>query len=282
MYMYNKNLLKIYITLVVSITTTAASLTNTPTGLTSNPTWPQLDVPPPAVAAWTALVDKSKYPPAPKNLVGYACQPGVDTYYWGLTYDDGPSNNTIGILDHLNKTNQKATFFVIGSRVVEYPEILQRTVREGHQIGVHTWSHPQLTTITDEQIIAELKWTELAIQKAVNLTPKFMRPPLGDCDDRVRGIATQLGYKVALWNHDTFDWKSAADPTYDLNWITGNFTEWAANKSATTGTITLEHDLYNTSASKAPAAMDIVKSYGFTSRQLSNCIPNSPPYVENV
>ncbi|CAG8653102.1 791_t:CDS:1, partial [Dentiscutata heterogama] len=79
MYMYNKNLLKIYITLVISITTTAASLANV-TGIPSFQNWPQLDVPPPAVAAWTALVDKSKYPQAPKNPVGYACQQGADTY----------------------------------------------------------------------------------------------------------------------------------------------------------------------------------------------------------
>ncbi|CAG8451969.1 14627_t:CDS:2 [Cetraspora pellucida] len=284
--MYNKNIFKIYITLitlVVSITTTDAALANS-TGLNSSfpQTFPPPDLPPPIVPAWSALVDKSKYPKVPPNPGGYQCAPGPDTYYWGLTYDDGPSENTPGVLDALAQRNQKATFFVIGSRVFQNPDILARIVKEGHQIGVHTWSHTPLTTQTDEQIIAEMKWTELAIQKAVNLTPLYMRPPTGDIDDRVRGIVQQLGYKVALWNHDTFDWKSFSDPKYDLNWIPGNFTLWATNKTATTGVISLEHDLYNTSASKAPAAMDIVKANGFTALQIANCVPNAPAYVENV
>ncbi|CAG8791015.1 44242_t:CDS:2, partial [Gigaspora margarita] len=250
--MYNKNLLKICITLVVSITATAtASLTNS-TGLPPNMPqfFPSLDKLAPTNANWTSLVDQAKVPAAPVNPSGYACAPGADTFCsfvcyacskpdtdvtfcnnkkdWAITYDDGPSNNTLAILDRLDQNNQRATFFVI----------------------------------------------------AVGLTPKYMRPPLGDCDDRVRSIAKQLGYKVALWNHDTFDWKSNADPTYDLNWIPNNFTIWAKNDSAVNGPVTLEHDLYTTSASKAPAAADIVKNYGYTARQLANCISDTHPYVE--
>ncbi|CAG8568256.1 853_t:CDS:2 [Racocetra fulgida] len=285
--MYNKNLLKIYITLitlVVSITTIDAALSPS-TGLNGSfpATFPELDKVPPSVAAWTAMVDKSKYPNIPPNSVGYSCTPGtVDTYCsFVCTSCSRPETDITycpKLKDHLKKNNQKATFFVIGSRVFQNPEILQRTVDEGHQVCVHTWSHTPLTTQTDEQIIAEMKWTELAIQKAVNLTPRCMRPPTGDIDDRVRGIVKQLGYKVILWNHDTFDWKSASNttiPPYDLNWIPQNFTLWAKNQSATTGVISLEHDLYATSASKAPEAMDIVKANGFTALQVSNCSKSS-------
>src|SRR6266540_4162629 len=107
----------------------------------------------------------------------------------------------------------------------------------GHQIGSHTWSHTPLTTQTTEQIIAEVKWTEQAIKQAVNLTPRWFRPPQGDFDDRVRGILTQLGYKVALWVLDTFDWHSNSDPTYNLDWIPGNFSVWVKNTTSSVGHI---------------------------------------------
>ncbi|KAF9981444.1 chitin deacetylase [Mortierella antarctica] len=63
--------------------------------------------------------------------------------------------------------NQKATFFIIGSRAVSYPATLKRAYTEGHQLGIHTWSHTPLTSLTNEQIVAELKWTEKAIFSVV-------------------------------------------------------------------------------------------------------------------
>ena len=63
----------------------------------------------------------------------------------------------------------------------------------GHQLSVHTWSHPFLTTLTNEQIIAELGWTKKAIKDITGVTPNTMRPPYGDIDDRVRGISMAMG-----------------------------------------------------------------------------------------
>ena len=97
-------------------------------------------------------------------------------------------------------------------------------------------------------------------------------------DDRVRAIATQLGYKILLWDRDTFDWKSAADPTYQPSWITGNFTQWVTDPN---GHISLEHDLYQVSAGNAPAAVNIVRNAGFTIKPVSVCT-GLQPYVENI
>ncbi|CAJ0841241.1 4776_t:CDS:10, partial [Entrophospora sp. SA101] len=146
--------------------------------------------------------------------------------------NQGPFTPTI--LDYLGSKGLKATFFVIGSRATNHPDVLLRASKEGHQIGIHTWSHTSLTTQTNEVIIAELKWTEKIIKEITGLTPKYMRPPRGDYDDRVRNIAKQLGYKSVIWDHDTFDWMSQQDPTYDLNWIPANFTQWV-NEASTTG-----------------------------------------------
>ncbi|CAJ0913929.1 5463_t:CDS:2, partial [Entrophospora sp. SA101] len=155
---------------------------------------------------------------------------------WGITYDDGPSPFTPTILDYLGSKGLKATFFVIGSRATNHPDVLLRASKE--------------------VIIAELKWTEKIIKEITGLTPKYMRPPRGDYDDRVRNIAKQLGYKSVIWDHDTFDWMSQQDPTYDLNWIPANFTQWV-NEASTTGHVSLEHDLYQQTVGKAPKAIDI-------------------------
>ncbi|CAG8606023.1 10409_t:CDS:2 [Acaulospora morrowiae] len=266
--------------------------------------WPPPDLPPPPVASWTALVDKTKIPKIPVRNISAPCdpkdpyctwtcyictRPKTDFTYcpnktdWALTYDDGPGPNTENVLSALDSKGVKATFFVIGSRVLQHADVLKKTVAAGHQIGVHTWSHTMLTTQSNEQIIAEIKWTEKIIKNVTGLTPTWMRPPAGDIDDRVRGILTQLGYRIALWNHDTFDWKSNADPTFDLNWITGNFSQWVHNTSySKNGYVSLEHDLFNTSSSKIPAALDIVVGAGFNVKQLSNCLGDKKPYLEDV
>ena len=72
-----------------------------------------------------------------------------DKLTWGLSHDDGPSPYTPVLLDYLNEVNLKTTFFVVGSRVLSRPEMLQAEHASGHQISVHTWSHRPLTTLTN-------------------------------------------------------------------------------------------------------------------------------------
>lgn len=122
---------------------------------------------------------------------------------FGLSFDDGPSDPTPQILDYLARKSVKASFFVIGSQVMLYPDILRREYEEGHQIVIHTWSHRALTSLTSEQILAELEWTAVLIKDIIGVRPTYFRPPYGDIDDRVRSIAAILGMKPVLWNYDT-------------------------------------------------------------------------------
>ncbi|CAG8820172.1 11122_t:CDS:2, partial [Dentiscutata erythropus] len=190
---------------------------------------------------------------------------------WGLTFDDGPTSFTTTLLDYLDSVNVKVTFFIVGSRVVESPQILQRDVSAGHQIGVHTWSHSYLTTQSNEQVIAELQWTAEIIKNVTGITPIYMRPPFGDIDDRVRNICTQLGYKVVLWDLDTNDWVSGDDTTFQMSWVAGNFTQWVGQNS-TTGHISLEHDLYNQTAAQGSVVVPILQKALFKIRPVADCI----------
>jgi hypothetical protein len=105
-----------------------------------------------------------------------------DKLHWGLTYDDGPAPYTPDLLNFLDQVNLKATFYVVGSRVISYPGLLQLEYLKGHEIAVHTWAHPQLTTLTNEQIIAELGWSKKVIQDVLGVTPLYMRAPYGDIE----------------------------------------------------------------------------------------------------
>ena len=118
---------------------------------------------------------------------------------WGLTYDDGPALYTGDLLQYLDTVNLKATFFVVGSRAISYPALLQQEYMAGHQIAVHTWSHPPMTTLTNEQIIAEFGWTKKIIKDVLGVTPTFWRPPYGDVDNRVRAIAKAMGLQTSIW-----------------------------------------------------------------------------------
>ncbi|RIB28244.1 Carbohydrate Esterase Family 4 protein [Gigaspora rosea] len=190
---------------------------------------------------------------------------------WGLTFDDGPSSFTTTLLDFLDRVGVKVTFFVVGSRVVENPQILQRIVRSGHQVGIHTWSHQYLTSQSTEQVIAELQWTAEIIKNVSGVTPKYMRPPFGDVDDRVRNICTQLGYKVVIWDMDTNDWLSDGNPSFQMSWVEGNFTQWV-RQSSTTGHISLEHDLYNQTAAQGPLVVPILQNASFNIKPVADCL----------
>ncbi|CAO3642781.1 unnamed protein product [Cunninghamella echinulata] len=164
---------------------------------------------------------------------------------WGITYDDGPTANSPKLYDYLKSVNQKSTLFLIGGQVTSFPDLTERAFNEGHELAIHTWTHSYLTTLSTEQIVAELMWTASAIKEVTKKTPRFFRPPYGDIDNRVRDIAKALGFVPVIWNHDTDDWRSAEDKSFDVKWIDGNATQWAKEAAtATTGGISLEHDLY--------------------------------------
>ena len=103
------------------------------------------------------------------------------------------------MLQYLQDHDLTATFFVVGSRAISYPALLQQEYMAQHQIAVHTWSHPPMTTLTNEQVIAELGWSKKIIKDVLGVTPNFWRPPYGDVDNRVRAIAKAMGLQTSIW-----------------------------------------------------------------------------------
>lgn len=90
---------------------------------------------------------------------------------WGASFDDGPSPYTPRLLNLLQSQNIQSTFFIVGSRAVSRPEMVQAEYMLGHQISVHTWAHSSLTTLSNEEIVAELGWTMKIIRDVTGVTP---------------------------------------------------------------------------------------------------------------
>lgn len=153
-----------------------------------------------------------------------------------ITFDDGPGAYTDRLLDILQRYNAKATFFVMGYKIDQRPETVQRIAAEGHEIGGHSWNHKELTKLTDKEISSQLTRTRNKIEDVTGVKPALMRPPYGSYNDKVRAVAKKLGISAINWNVDTLDWKyKDADYVYD-----------AAMKKLKDGNIILFHDIHPT------------------------------------
>lgn len=124
-----------------------------------------------------------------------------------LTFDDGPSPvYTPKILDVLKEHKVKATFFVTGRHVKKYPEIARRIVKEGHDIGNHSYSHCNMILLNEKQLFNEISQAEQAIVESTGLRPVLFRPPRGIYNNRVRQRVLAEGYRIVLWSVSSLDW----------------------------------------------------------------------------
>lgn len=126
-----------------------------------------------------------------------------------LTFDNGYENGyTSKVLDVLRERGVPATFFVTGHFVRDQPELVRRMVREGHIVGNHSWSHPDMTRISSAQIKEELESVKTEVAKLTGQTEMhFMRPPRGIFSDSMLGVCKSLGYTNVFWSIAYKDWE---------------------------------------------------------------------------
>ncbi len=123
-----------------------------------------------------------------------------------LTFDDGPSPETHRILDLLKKHQIKVTFFVIGKRVEEHPEIVKRMVEEGHQLGNHTFHHSRAAGFLSVKSLQEdLSQCIQAVERIVNLKMNLYRPPFGVTSPSIAHVVKKMNLKPIGWSLRSFD-----------------------------------------------------------------------------
>lgn len=184
-----------------------------------------------------------------------------------LTFDDGPRRSTTTqLLDGLAQRKVPATFFVVGSRVKGNEVLLQRMAREGHQIGVHTYSHTQLTGLSSAQVACEIQKGRQALTQALGPGDYWLRPPFGLVNSCVKACADS---PIILWSVDPEDWK-------DKN--TARIVDHVVS-NAKDGDIILLHDMYPSSVQAALEIVDRLGERGFcfvTVEQLMACQEIAP------
>ncbi len=163
-----------------------------------------------------------------------------------ITFDDGPHPRyTPIILDILAQYGAHATFFIIGENAQRYPDLLARILKEGHEIGNHTYLHANLQTVRPDTVKQQILEAEETILELTDLRPKLLRPPGGLYNQYVCDAANALDYEVILWTIDTLDW-SHPTPEEIIDKVESNI------KS---GDIILCHDFIGGGSTPTPDAL---------------------------
>ncbi|MCJ7856408.1 delta-lactam-biosynthetic de-N-acetylase [Lachnospiraceae bacterium NSJ-143] len=163
--------------------------------------------------SWWFSRNTTKTPPSAQHDINIS---QYDSYYLGdvsrkviyLTFDEGYENGcTSQILDVLKENDVKAAFFVTKSYIKSEPELVKRMVAEGHVVGNHSVTHPDLTAVSDEQIASELNGCADYFKEVTGQDmPPFFRPPEGAYSIRTLEKTKELGYKTIFWSFAYRDW----------------------------------------------------------------------------
>ncbi len=153
---------------------------------------------------------------------GEAAQPvwggAPDRRAVALTFDDGPSVYTLKILALLARYQARGTFFVVGSHVEKYPEVVRALVRAGEELGNHSFSHPRLTEVDQAARERELERTDLDLDLLVGPHGHdLFRPPYSAYDERLLTYLEHTHRRLVLWGVDSGDWRGLRAPQIIAN-----------------------------------------------------------------
>ena len=203
--------------------------------------------------------------PAPKPAPAVpAPAPTTGNKVIALTFDDGPGPYTAHLLDVLDQYGAKATFFLIGSKVSSQANVVRSIHARGHQLGNHSWSHPELPKLPVDQIAGEIDRTNDAIKQATGVTPAILRPPYGAVNGVVLEQLRLRGMSSILWSVDTRDW---ADRNSDIVCS-------RAVAGARPGAVILMHDIHQTSVGAVPCILSALKQQGYSFVTVQGLIGN--------
>lgn len=167
-----------------------------------------------------------------------------------FTFDDGPSYNTIKIVNTLVKYDSKATFFLVGNKIEKYAKTMDVLVKNGMDIGNHTYSHKKLTKLSDKEILKEIDLTNEVIYNKTGIKPMFLRPSYGAMNKRIKKLSTM---PIIIWNIDTLDWKY-----HNSNKIKDKILKYVSD-----GDIILMHDTYVATLNAIEMVIPELKKQGY-------------------
>ena len=175
-----------------------------------------------------------------------------EEYLVALTFDDGPSGRfTRRLLDGLEQRNVPATFLLCGYRIAQYPKETARIIEEGHEIGLHGYSHAPMNLMDRRRLQKELQDTLALLPKDCPVA--FLRPPGGTLNAQVRAVAAENGLAILSWSVDPRDWEVRDAAAIERSVV----------DRVEDGDVILLHDMSDSSVQAALDIVDQLRERGF-------------------
>ncbi|KAI9300580.1 hypothetical protein BJ944DRAFT_170602 [Cunninghamella echinulata] len=225
---------------------------------------------------------------APANVIETCSVPGT----FALTYDDGPNQYTWELIKYLNQQNITATFFINGNNGIDvatgstntsdgiktYMDHIRFMHQSGHQVASHTYSHAHLDSSSPQQIQNEMNQLNDIIFRAINLRPRYMRPPYGENNNATRNELGNLNYQVIIWDIDPKDFEAISYQDKQAT-VTGVL---AKEHSAppTSSHIILMHDTHQQTVRElTPFVVREARAKGYRFTTVAGCLNDPNPYT---
>ena len=167
-----------------------------------------------------------------------------------LTFDDGPSTYTKEIIDILKENDVNATFFILGNKVDNYQDVLLESIKNGNELGNHSYNHKWLSRLSTNNLIDQIESTQNILKEKLNYEPVYLRPTYGSITNRIKN---NTSLKISLWTVDTKDWKIKSVDRI-VKKATSNIED---------GDIILMHDIFERSKDALKEIIPILKNQGF-------------------
>jgi peptidoglycan/xylan/chitin deacetylase (PgdA/CDA1 family) len=199
---------------------------------------------------------------------------GPDGYY-ASSFDDGPYPQTTQLVQFLQAQGQTTTHFMIGGNIILNSNPFLTAFNADHDIAVHTWSHPHMTTLSNEAVVAELGWTMQLIHNSTGgRVPRYWRPPYGDSDMRTRAIAVEVfGLQAIFWNHESNDFALGS-----VDQVTASLTQIISTSAKSPGAIVLQHEISDPDVNGFIAAYPTLAANGWKFASLARIVNNGQAY----
>jgi peptidoglycan-N-acetylglucosamine deacetylase len=202
--------------------------------------------------------------PDPPGWYRAAVGPRTDAKVLYLTFDDGPSRYTPGLLKALHRHKAKVTFFVAGGPADSHRAAIRRMHHDGHAIGNHTWWHPRLTQVSTARVRKELRTTRRAVGPAM---AACMRPPYGLIDRRVAKAAIAAGFQPVMWTAHIEDWAP-----HSLPWTVRRL-----RQDTSPGAVILMHDTHRQTVAAVKTMLPRWREQGYRLLPVPACGSRTDP-----
>lgn len=175
------------------------------------------------------------------------------------------------ILSILKKYDVKTTFFLVNIWINDYPDLVKTIVAEGHELGLHSTSHPDFVKLSAEEMKQELKENYEAIERISGFKPILFRPPFGSYNNTLIQVAEEMGIHVIQWDVDSLDWKD----------LTAEQIHERVTSRVQSGSIVLFHNNGKHTAQSLPGIIETLQGEGYEIVPISQLIHLKNYYVDN-